>query len=747
MFRSIITSVTMYSIVLLSIGQTAFALPQANLEVNNSAEVKSCATCSAASTANPLDRLATLGRRTQNIELLPIARSQAKGFPIELVSSSSGELAFTETDLAFKDNPLMVFQRTYVSSRNEDAGLGRGWSFAYNEGISVNDSSAVLTNSAGDDYTYRRTNAKHYVLQTSDTTDVKEFNVESGNTISTTNGDVTKVYKRTNGDYYLIQIAVAGGFEVSINRNSNNKIRSISSINGEINLDWSSGNNAKLLAVSDNTGRRISFTQSNGSLQNATTPSGKWQYEYTGGKLSNAIDPANRIVLRAKYDASGRASEVGDAVGINRLAYEINANNISTRTSFTNSLNQTRTFQHNERGILTGVSDAQGTLLSVQYNEANQPVQATDASGTAIFEYDAQQRLTRQLLPSGDEKTFEYNGNGKLKATTINGERTEIVRDEANLTESRIRGNGKNVKSTFNRRGQEIHLQIENGTAVDFEYDGKGRQAAEVYSDKGRFEKTFDAAGRITSKTMPSGFTRNYEYDAGNQLIRQSDNRGRAARVERDASGNLTKIFSSNADWLQISRDEAGRIVQLTNSRGQSRRYVYNSLGALTRFVGADGRDLQFQYNERGEMQSIINAESAKLVYERNQSGNLAKIQQKIGQKNFWQFQKINYTTASTNSAMSEYCAFGDAFYMGGDGWMDSWGADSMFAIDAGGGGGCYDPFADMWGSGGGGWGGGSGSRFRPPCGRCSRGGWDTSDGVRWRGRCPRRRFSTRCSW
>lgn len=168
-------------------------LPQAKPAKNSLTKVKSCASCSAAS-ANPLDRLATLGRQAQNTDLLPIARSQAKGFPIEFVSSSSGELAFAQTDLAFKDNPLLLFQRTYLSSRSEDVGLGRGWSFAFNDSIALNNDNAVLTNSVGDNFTYRRAEAKHYVLQPSDSTDVKEFDVETGNTISAKNGDVTKVY-------------------------------------------------------------------------------------------------------------------------------------------------------------------------------------------------------------------------------------------------------------------------------------------------------------------------------------------------------------------------------------------------------------------------------------------------------------------------------------------------------------------------------------------------------------------------
>ncbi len=229
MYKSILASITMYSIVFLLVGPVAFALPQGNLTKDTRTETKNCASSSVAS-ANPYDRLANLGRQTQNIELLSVARSQGKGTPVELVSSSSGELAFAQTDLAFKDNPLLLFQRTYLSSRDEDVGLGRGWSFAFNDSIALNDNNAVLTTSIGDTYTYRRDEARHYVLQTSDSTDVKEFNVENGNTISAKNGDVTKVYKSTNGYYHLSQVIAPGGFEITINRTSNGRIRSISGL-------------------------------------------------------------------------------------------------------------------------------------------------------------------------------------------------------------------------------------------------------------------------------------------------------------------------------------------------------------------------------------------------------------------------------------------------------------------------------------------------------------------------------------
>jgi len=104
-------------------------------------------------------------------------------------------------------------------------------------------------------------------------------------------------------------------------------------------------------------------------------------------------------------------------------------------------------------------------------------------------------------------------------------------------------------------------------------------------------------------------------------------------------------------------------------------------------------------------MQSIFNAETDGLIYQRKGRGNLAKLQQQSpNRKNIWQIQKINYTSSFTNAAVVDFCTFGDGFYTS-DGTWDFWGADSMGLNDdlameqlL-----CYDPFAGMFGSMGGG--------------------------------------------
>ncbi|MGI8470575.1 MAG: hypothetical protein ACR2N3_19220, partial [Pyrinomonadaceae bacterium] len=360
-------------------------------------------------------------------------------------------------------------------------------------------------------------------------------------------------------------------------------------------------------------------------------------------------------------------------------------------------------FQHNERGNLTEVDDAGGILAKLGYDEANRPIQVTDANGAAqTFSYDAQQRLTRQQMPGG-EKIFEYSPNGKLAATVENGERTELNYDnDGNLTESRTQRGGKNVRTNFNRNGKIAHQEVENGLSMNFEYDNKGHETAFVYSDIGRFEKAYDAAGRKIAEKLPSGLTYNYEYDANNKVTRKSDNRGNGFRTEYDASGALTKLVKNDGSWSQIIRDQAGRIVEMRNSRGKSRRYSYNARGALTEYIGADGRHFQFQYDARGTLQNAIKAQNASLIYQRDQPKDFFGIQ-KINQNSLLQIQNVNYITSfadskvdssSINSA-DDPCLFGNDGYSFADpsNTMDvNYYVPSQDPFSS-----CNDPFAGMW--------------------------------------------------
>ena len=79
--------------------------------------------------------LSTLGRRTQVQSLLPVQVSVLDGARLNFVSTSNGSLAFAVNDLEISGLMPLFFQRVYTSDRDEDAGLGVGWSFVFDDRI------------------------------------------------------------------------------------------------------------------------------------------------------------------------------------------------------------------------------------------------------------------------------------------------------------------------------------------------------------------------------------------------------------------------------------------------------------------------------------------------------------------------------------------------------------------------------------------------------------------------------------
>lgn len=109
---------------------------------------KSCASCPFGSRGAQRNEttadLSTLGRHTQIQTLLPVQISAFEGARLNFVSTSDGSLAFAVNDLELSGPMSLFFPRVYVSGRREDAGLGTGWSFVFDDRIKLDGDAATL---------------------------------------------------------------------------------------------------------------------------------------------------------------------------------------------------------------------------------------------------------------------------------------------------------------------------------------------------------------------------------------------------------------------------------------------------------------------------------------------------------------------------------------------------------------------------------------------------------------------------
>ncbi|MFN2454836.1 MAG: DUF6531 domain-containing protein [Pyrinomonadaceae bacterium] len=637
MFKRFITIITLFATSTLFMNGLTRANdltpPPANLRP---AKKKSCAPCQAASQGNTpadqLDKLATLGRRTQPLPFTPLQRSAFEGANVNMVSTATGHLAFAVTDLELNSGAMPItFQRTYASDRREDTGLGAGWSFVFDDRITLNADTALLTTGSGSALAFRRIGeTQRFVLQIDEPLPHQSFDIADKDTIIERANGLTRTYTKLGEAYRLTRISDPNGNAITIRFDDRANVKQIASNSGAtLALEWTDGKDARLLAVTDSTKRRITFKQDGQRLRAVTDAAGAtWTYNYEGGKLTRAADPLNRTLLQLWYDKAGRVTEAGDAAGTSLYGYDSALNPISRRTVVTDQLGAAIVYEHTERGAVAAISNDEAQTVRFEYNAANRPVRITNSLGDeTTFSFDSQNQLLRQTSSDGADKSFAYDDKGQITSTTEHGERTEFMRDErGNVIAVRSSDAAKSYRVELDSRGQTKTISSGRGRNVSLEHDAAGNKTAFAYSDVGRFETKRDAAGRTIAERLPSGLTYRNEFDARGLITKRSDNRGHSATVERDGSGAPVSYTRADGTQMRAVRDEAGRVTMLTGFDGITRRFGYDARGALTDYADGRGIRVKADYDEHGRLRSLTDGKGNKALIERDEHERILRI-------------------------------------------------------------------------------------------------------------------------
>jgi YD repeat-containing protein len=625
----------------------------------------SCSSCDASAAAARLEGPAALGRGTQNSTLLPVQRSIREGARINLVGTSNGELAFAVNDLELRGPMPVFFQRVYASGSAEDRGLGAGWSFVFDDRINVEGDAAVLRTGSGATLLFRRVaRGSHFELKSPEPGLHQSFNLAGDDTAHETAAGFERTYAKVGDAYRLSRIADAYGNAVTIGFDARGRVARIAGVGGAaLTLKWASGRDARLLSVADSAGRRVSFRHEAGRLRAFTDAAGAlWSYNYVRGRLSRATDPLGRVILRASYDARGRALETGDAAGSYSFRYDAaRPGELSRQTLVTDPVGARLVFRHTEAGALSSIEDGEGRLFAAEYNAAGRPAQVTDHTGqVTTFDYDAQ---------NGSLKSYASDRDGRAASQDDSARVAKAVRDA---------------------RGRLTSLVSKQGLALSFEYDARGNETAVTYSDSARFEASYDRAGLRVFERLPSGLSSSYAYDARGQVVGRRDARGRFLKIERDASGAVERV-SGDGRWVRAERDAAGRVVALFNSEGQRRRFAYDARGALKEFIDARGERSTFAYDRRGRLRSVTDAAGATWSFVYDAAGRLASVTRggdAPGDASA-RFVKTGFSPPAPQPPQTGFgCLAGDGWFAG-DAWEELYGA------------GCWDLLGDF-GSGGG---------------------------------------------
>ncbi len=236
--------------------------------------------------------------------------------------------------------------------------------------------------------------------------------------------------------------------------------------------------------------------------------------------------------------------------------------------------------ERDARGLPTRIVDPRnigGQPTEIVYNDANQPIQTTDALGrVTTYAYNADHdliRITRSLDGQPVHVEFGYQDGYLQTITDPMGHAVTLGRDHL---------------------GRVNQVADPTGVTTSIDHDALGRMTA--YNDPRLetpvryFYDDYDAIVRIAT---PSGDV-TFDYTPGDHRLAQvTAPNGRQTRMAHDPdTGDLIRITGVDPDGpdpiIHLAYDRLGHLARLTAPEGDEMIFTCNELGQLVEFATRD---------------------------------------------------------------------------------------------------------------------------------------------------------------
>jgi len=372
-----------------------------------------------------------------------------------------------------------------------------------------------------------------------------------------------------------------------------------------------------------------------GQLKRVTLPDGSFlSYGYDaahrltsvsdslGNSIAYTLDAMGNRTQEEVFDQSGSLAQTRSRAydALNRLAQDIGAQS------------QTTQYAYDNQGNVTGVTDPLQHITSNAYDALNRLVQVTDpGNGITRYAYNGIDQLVSVSDPRILTTNYSYDGlaNLNLQQSPDTG-LTQNTYDAAGNLVTRIDAKNQITTYTYDALNRVTRIsfadnskqsygydQGANGlgrltffsesdpvnqiTIVhDYAYDAHGRPIVENRSMNGvnyAFGYSYDAGGRLSGMTYPSGRTVAYGFDAV----------GRISQVSTTAPPNSrgsTQVVASN-----ITYQPFGGVRGYLLGNGQTYVRTYDRDGRIDSYT-AGGQGASLGYDPAGRIISIADAAS-----------------------------------------------------------------------------------------------------------------------------------------
>jgi len=319
-----------------------------------------------------------------------------------------------------------------------------------------------------------------------------------------------------------------------------------------------------LISITDKLGRVTKFDYVEELLTQVTYPDGsKTKYFYDESRHLISCNERGKNIFQAEYDDSGRLTQITDAHG--RRIFFYDDQNFQT----VENGDQIIIYKRNRRKLITKIIYADGTVENFAFDSANNLTCRQSRDGE-IFLYEYAGILkTKEILPSGLEKFFEYDKHGNLiKFFDSAGHEEFYNYNSKNLliAKEKILSRKDSRKEFFERdfSGRVLQHDI-NGRITNFAYDENAPVPSMMKTPCGyKFSYRYDDVYRLLAlKTEVGEF--NFSYTPLNEIVEHQKIFLPIEKPEKILGGDIN-IFDTGGRLIE-SREKISGQYKLTRRK------------------------------------------------------------------------------------------------------------------------------------------------------------------------------------
>ena len=426
-------------------------------------------------------------------------------------------------------------------------------------------------------------------------------------------------------------------------------------------------NEARLLSVSDTSGRKIGLTYT------------------SAGLLHKLVDPLNRT-LTYDYDTGGNLIRVtGFAGEVISFSYDRDHNleviTFPDGNKITNVYDTHRDLVTRQEGpgakrsvyeyILpakdnpiqqTTVTDANGNKTTYKYLLVADKVRRliiTDAmNGQTIREYDEYGNLTKLTDPNNNSKRYQYDSEGRMLSSTDAEERTwkYTYSQGCNCNSPASATDPLNNTTIFNYNAQFVLSEVVNalGHSTKFKYNSKGDRVEQLTQDGVRTQYQYDPYGNLTAMSTPDSTPTIYKRDLLGQITELVTSGGFRYQYIYNAKGRLTGITNPMGYQIRLSYDPMNRVTAVADDEGQI-TYHYNDIGKLTSRRDQEGNLIQMEYDALGNLIKKTDAGGNEWRFGYNRLSRLIQVTDPMNQRTRYEYDPVGNLVKITGPLNAQY--------------------------------------------------------------------------------------------